>query len=123
MQRCWIIRGFVLEESNMYEHLKKYWNPFIEDNRKQVIVFGLLAPLLVAVPSLLAVIMVHGSFVAGITNFLLLFLFFILFAVMPVMFLFLSVYRSHKFRISWAMISGIFFILWCVIFQIAKFYF
>lgn len=107
----------------MYEHLKKYWNPFIEDNRKQIIAFGLLAPLLVAVPSLLAVIMVHGSFVAGITNFLLLFLFFILFAVMPVMFLFLSVYRSHKFRISWAVISGIFFILWCVIFQIAKFYF
>jgi hypothetical protein len=115
--------GFFGRSSPMFKQLKGYWDQFVQENRRQVIALGLCTPLLVGIPALLAVIIVHGTFLTAVFNFLFMFVLIALFACLPLFLLSISSAWSQRFRITWIVISGVFFILWFVLFQIMKFYF
>lgn len=107
----------------MFEQLKGYWDQFVQDNRRQVVALGLCTPLLIGVPALLAVIMIHGTFFAAVFNFLFMFVFIALFVCLPLFLLSISSAWSRQFRITWIVISSVFFIFWFILFQLTKFYF
>jgi hypothetical protein len=107
----------------MFEQLKGYWDQFVQENHRQVITLSLCTPLLVGIPALLAVIMIHGTFLTAVFNFLFMLVFIALFACLPLFLLSISSAWSQQFRITWIVISVVFFILWFILFQIMKFYF
>ncbi|MCQ2010061.1 hypothetical protein NOM01_08560 [Sporolactobacillus sp. STSJ-5] len=106
----------------MYGRLKNYWHPFVEENRGQIIVFALFAPVLVAVPALTAVTMIHGSFLSLLFHSLLEVLFLSLFAVLPLFLLLISTAWPRRTTVFWCVFSGACLILWFIIFQVVKFY-
>ncbi|SFF94846.1 hypothetical protein [Sporolactobacillus nakayamae] len=107
----------------MFAQLKGYWDHYVQENRRQVIALGLCTPLLIGIPALVAVIMIHGTFFEAVFNFLFTLVFIALFACLPLFLLSISSVWSQQFRITWTVISSVFFILWFILFQLTNFYF
>jgi hypothetical protein len=106
----------------VFEQLKSYWKNFAEEYRWQVIALGLSMPLLIAVPALLAVLMVHGAFFTKVFLFLILLVFLTVFVLVPFLLLICASFGSKRFQLYWIIIQAVFFIFWIILFQAAHFY-